>query len=390
MKDTFVIWGAGREGRGFLADLFQAHGSVVLVDDDADLVRRLQERERYTLYHHPGVGHPPHTSSIEGWEALHAEAEAVIGRIVDASAVFLCIYIESMADAVVRIVDGLRVRHDVNPEAPLDVFICANSLNYGPILRALFLESLPRELHAWFTEHVGIVETLVRRTCVTPSDEVVAADPLSLVTNAFPRLLIDGQATQGDFTASAYDCFEFSDDMRRDERLKIFTYNLLHAAYAYLGNRKSYTYLAESRDDPAVQSVAAQAYAESRAALTTHYAMTVEAVDAFETTMWRYVVTPALHDRVDRAGFNPIRKLNRTERLVGSALLCMEEGIEPTAIVQVIAAALTYTNDADPYACELNQLVQESGVRAALEVSSGLDPADPRHGQLMDWVMAAI
>ncbi|MFV0407000.1 MAG: hypothetical protein ACK5LN_09300 [Propioniciclava sp.] len=388
MRPTFIVWGAGREGRGFLADLFHRDADVVLVDSDAGLVAELSRRGSYTLHHHPGVGHPPQTSQVTGWLALHTESPATSTHVAAASAIFLCIYLESMAEAVETIVPGLKARFADGNRAPLDVVICANALNYGPTLRGLFIAALPEHMHDWFTDHVGIVETLVRRTCVTPGAELLAEDPLSVVTNAFPRLLVDTRAIKGHY--EQFDCLEFSQDIRRDERLKIFTYNLLHATYAYLGNQRGYTYLTQCQDDPEISKVADAAYAESKAALTRCYDIPAAEMEAFEQTMWRYVVTPALHDRVDRAAYNPIRKLHKAERLVGSALLCLQADIEPRAIVEAIGAGLSYSNPEDPYACELQSVIRNHGLHAAWARCSKLDLSDPLQARLHASVLASF
>ena len=46
-----VVWGAGRIGRGFVAELlFEGDYLVHFVDKDASLVRALNRQGRYTLY----------------------------------------------------------------------------------------------------------------------------------------------------------------------------------------------------------------------------------------------------------------------------------------------------------------------------------------------------
>ena len=45
-----LIWGAGREGRGFLADVFSGEmWNMAFVDKNRDVVRALQQREKFSV-----------------------------------------------------------------------------------------------------------------------------------------------------------------------------------------------------------------------------------------------------------------------------------------------------------------------------------------------------
>ena len=49
-QKTIVIWGAGKIGRGFVADLFYSAGyRLLLVDASEALVTQLREAGRYTV-----------------------------------------------------------------------------------------------------------------------------------------------------------------------------------------------------------------------------------------------------------------------------------------------------------------------------------------------------
>ena len=49
-QKTIVIWGAGKIGRGFVADLFQSAGyHIMLVDASETLIAELREAGRYTV-----------------------------------------------------------------------------------------------------------------------------------------------------------------------------------------------------------------------------------------------------------------------------------------------------------------------------------------------------
>ena len=369
-----IVWGAGREGRGFLADIFAPVAEIHFVDADETLVDRLRGAGQYRLLLRPPAGSAGERR-LSGYEAWHVRGDGVPNLIATADVLALCIYLEDMPEAVRVIAKGLERRRAVNPDQPLDVFICANSVNYGPRLRALFHAALPKDSHAWFDGTVGIVETLLRRTCVTPDAAAGERDPLAVMINVFPALAFDGGAAK-----RSYGDLPFLvpvDDMRMEERRKIYTYNLLHVTYAYLGYPKGYALINQSRDDEAIQAVARRVYAESSAALIAEYSLDRAEMEEYERMMWSYVVNPAMPDSVIRTGHDPVRKLGRDERIVGPAMLCSKHGLPFENLALVAAAAFRYDNPEDEASQRLRAEVRERGIRASVEKHCALDPASP-------------
>ncbi|MFN2133563.1 MAG: NAD-binding protein, partial [Anaerolineae bacterium] len=67
LPPTIVVWGAGRIGRGFVADLFAGAGyHVVFVDRAEALVDTLRRRGRYTVVRTDG--RERHDQAIDGFE----------------------------------------------------------------------------------------------------------------------------------------------------------------------------------------------------------------------------------------------------------------------------------------------------------------------------------
>ena len=69
-----------------------------------------------------------------------------------------------------------------------------------------------------------------------------------------------------------------------------------------------------------------------------------------------------LGDTILRLGRDPIRKLARTDRLVGAALNALAEGVTPTHLVTGIAAGLCFDHPADPIARDLQARLHGYGV----------------------------
>jgi hypothetical protein len=230
---------------------------------------------------------------------------------VFADVVALCVYLEEMPAAVKRISRGLMRRWRENPHSPMDLIVGANSVCFGPKLEAMFLNELPEELGPWFQEKVGVVEALLRRTCVDPDPETAKREALSVRTNGFPELVLDAE-------------------------------------------------------DPEIEEAAQQAYRQSCQALQMEYQIREEEMREYEKTLQAYVVTPALEDQVQRTGYNPLRKLGRGERILGPALLCERHGLPMEGILETAAYALWYYHEKDPFSIEMREMIERKGIEAAV------------------------
>ena len=79
-------------------------------------------------------------------------------------------------------------------------------------------------------------------------------------------------------------------------------------------------------------------------------------------------------DTLERNARDPIRKLGPNDRLVGSARLCLEEGVKPEALSVSIAAAIYYHSPSDPIAVDLENMRKTKGVDYVLEHVCQIDP----------------
>ena len=71
--NNIVIWGAGRIGRGFIADLFDAAGyHITLVDQSPELIAALRAAGRYTVVCAEGRDQR-HDRIIRGFTALSTD-----------------------------------------------------------------------------------------------------------------------------------------------------------------------------------------------------------------------------------------------------------------------------------------------------------------------------
>jgi mannitol-1-phosphate 5-dehydrogenase len=86
----------------------------------------------------------------------------------------------------------------------------------------------------------------------------------------------------------------------------------------------------------------------------------------------------ALMDTCQRVGGDPARKLGKDDRLIGSSLLALEQGITP-AYIAVGAAGAVYR-----YLDEAGTEQTRESARKVLEEVSGLSPEQTLTGMILD------
>jgi len=149
-----------------------------------------------------------------------------------------------------------------------------------------------------------------------------------------------------------------------------------------LGWLKGYEYIYEAVADDGIRSKAQAAMDGSAAALSKEYGVPEsELLDHVRDLLFRFG-NKALRDTTVRVGADPVRKLRRDDRLVGAALYCMEQGIDPSSIVTGIAAALRFAPEGDKAAAELQTALKTDGIDAVIEKYMGI----PASGELAQMI----
>jgi mannitol-1-phosphate 5-dehydrogenase len=388
LDKTIVIWGAGRIGRGFVADLFGAAGwHLVLVDRSPELIERLRQAGRYTVVR---MGGGVTRAEIGGYTALTtAQADDVAAAVARADLLAVAVFPDSFAEVARQLASALLARREARPDAPLDVLLCANVTHPAPQFRRLLQDALPAGARAYGQSRVGIVETLVIRIAPDPPADLRASDPLLVWTNGYPELPVDRRAFQGPLPSVAG--LRPVDDMRAQERRKLYTYNTFHAALAYLGALRGHALIAACMADGDVRAGAEAALAEAASAVQAEYGFPPDEMARWVEEVIRHTDNPELGDTVRRFGADPARKLRREDRLVGPALMALGHGLPAAHLARAIGAALHFgaanfgaadpgaadpgaadPGAADPGAAEVQRQIETLGVERAVRALCGL------------------
>ncbi len=340
-----VQFGAGAIGRGFLGQLWTDGGyEVVFVDIDPALVDALNRRRSYPLRLVDTAGATLKT--IAPVLALPlSEPEAIIDALATCAFAATAVGANAFETLAPLMARGAQKR----AAEPLRVIVCENQND-----AARHLARAAGDVHA-----LVCVDASVGRMVPPPTPQMLAEDPLLIATEPYAILPIDADAWVGDVPVipGLKPVRPFAGYAAR----KLFTHNGGHALLAYEGAHRRHTSIGQCVEDPELLRQLCGFWDETGRALCARYGFDPAEQRAYEDDLLRRFANGALGDTVERVGRDPARKLRADDRLVGAALLCLEEGIEPLHIVRAIAAALRVGGYAP----------------ADLVGLAGLDPEDP-------------
>ena len=384
-----VQFGAGNIGRGFMGQLlWEAGFEITFVDTDKQLVTLLGDHAQYSLQLLDAYSKKRRTVVIDGFTAIATDQRDKVAKaIMQASLVTTAVGVKNLEAVSCLLAEGLGQRFEQNP-IPLDIFLCENRFGAAPLLEKQVTRHLPESLRQWAKKNIGFVGTSVARMVAGDSPQR-REEPLLITADSYPRLPYDRRASKaGDPGIEGfYPVQHFRAEMER----KLFTHNLGHASLAYLGYLRGYTYIHELFEDVLISSAFENALDETSQALLKRYP---DALDPQEHWHVRRDVrvrfgNPMMEDTLVRVAKDPIRKLGPEDRLIGSARLCLEEGIFPEHIARVCGAALCYDFEGDVEALKLQEMIKAQGVEKTLEQVSHIK-ADVPLGQKIiesyhDW-----
>jgi mannitol-1-phosphate 5-dehydrogenase len=374
MKEA-VIFGAGNIGRGFIGQLYSESGyQVTFVDVDQPLLDAINRRGEYTI--RLVTNERTEEVRVGPVRALHAnntdEVAALVSRAeIGATAVGANV----LKFVAPNIAKGIARRASDGNTAPLHLVICENLKGAAAIVRGMVKDLLPAEHHAFMQAHVGFVDTVIARMVPPPTVEQRAQDPSLIVVEPYKELPVDRTGFIGQpldiVGMTPYAPFSFFTER------KLYVHNAGHAVLAYLGYQHGYEYGYEALADDEIYFQVRGAMEESALTLARKYYPPQGALRANIDDLLNRFENTSLGDTILRLGRDPIRKLGRTDRLVGAALNALAEGVTPHHLVTGIAAALKFNHPDDPLAAELQAKLHGYGLARTLSEVCELPAGEP-------------
>ena len=82
-------------------------------------------------------------------------------------------------------------------------------------------------------------------------------------------------------------------------------------------------------------------------------------------------------------GIGGVVFLSCDNKVVGAALFCLEQGVDPSPIITGIVAALKFDRADDPTAPEIQKALREQGVEYVMQRYMSLQPDEPLYGMIL-------
>jgi mannitol-1-phosphate 5-dehydrogenase len=372
-----VHFGAGNIGRGFVGLLLHRAGyQVVFVDVVDELIDALNRTPSYLVKE---VGLESREERVDNYRAINSRADepAAVAEIASADIVTTAVGPTVLKFVAPVIAAGLRQRADGT--APLAVMACENAINATNVLAAHIRDAVPEEEWPAVAARAVFANTAVDR--IVPAQ---STDGLDVTVETYFEWAIERPPFGGD-EPSIPDA-TWVDDLAPYIERKLFTVNTGHAATAYHGFVRGIKKLSDALADDTVRAAVTGVLDETRQLLVAKHDFAAEAQQAYVDKILQRFANPYLPDTVDRVGRQPLRKLSRSERLIGPAAELAERGIRPQHLLATVAAALSFDVPDDPQSVELQQLLRTLTAAEATERICGLTPADP----LYDDVVAVM
>jgi mannitol-1-phosphate 5-dehydrogenase len=374
MSGVAVHFGAGNIGRGFVGLILHRAGyQVVFVDVVGELIDALNRTPSYLVKE---VGVDSREERVDNYRAVNSRADepAAVAEIAAADLVTTAVGPTVLKFVAPQIAAGLRERPD--GAAPLAVMACENAINATDTLADHIRSNVPEGEWPAVAAKATFANTAVDR--IVPAQ---STDDLDVTVETYFEWAIERPPFAGQ-EPSIPDA-TWVDDLAPYIERKLFTVNTGHAATAYHGFARGIKKLSDALADETVRAAVTGVLDETRRLLVAKHDFTAEAQQAYVDKILQRFANPYLPDTVDRVGRQPLRKLSRSERLIGPAAELAERGIRPRHLLATVEAALSFDVPDDPESIELQRLLRALTAEEATGRICGLEPADPLYGDVV-------
>ena len=368
------MYGGGNIGRGFIGKVFSDSGyEVCFLDIMQSLIDEMNRRGGYTvrIVSNAETVEAP----VKNVRAVNSSTEQALEEIATCDIMATAVGVNVLPKIAPVIAEGVKKRMRESGK-PLDIILCENQLEADVLMRGWINERLNDEERAWAEQNLGLVEASIGRMVPPLTPEEKAKDSLLICVEPYCQLPVDKAAFKGEIPDLVglvpYTPFGFY--IKR----KLFLHNMGHAMVAYFAYQQGIEYIWQAVEHKEVYDLARKAMKGSGEALIRQYGeeMRANVEENIDDLLFRFG-NKALKDTVARVGGDLVRKLRRNDRLVGAALYCIEQGVDPEPIVEGIRAALKFDRAEDVSAPELQKALKEQGIDYVLEHYMGLEPDEP-------------
>lgn len=374
-----IIIGAGKIGRGFIAQLLYRRGEeFCFIEKSPELGKMLNEAG---YYHVHVLGDPAKDSTIRGIPVLgYDQTERIREKVGEADVIYTCVGGKNLHEVAGLLAVAIRSRLESGNTQVFNVITCENWQQPAELLRNSIREEM-KGLEKEFEERVGFAESVILRSGIE-----CPGDPLAVNAQDYWKLPVNAAKIKGKLPELPE--FELMNDFDGFLERKFYTYNAANGTVSYMGTLMGYQHICEAAHDPWILKNLHGVYEETSLALCHKQQFPLEKQYEFVGTSLAKLQNETLVDTLERNARDPIRKLSPSDRLLGPALMGYEYGIKPEHLCLSIAAAIYYESPSaeDESAARLKAMRREGGPKRVLQDVCGLDQSHELFGMILRQV----
>lgn len=370
MTKTFLQYGAGNIGRGFLGQIFsQAGYEVCFVDISEEIIQALNKERRYPInIVSTAKSERIWVENVRG--VLASDIPGVKNEIAQAELMAVAVGVNALPKIVPLLSEGLKHRWQKGNMQPLNIMICENLVAADQYLSSLLKETFNAEEKELFLAKTGLIEVSIGRMVPLTTEAMKKDNVLRVDVESYCELPVDAHAFLGEIpdVPHLHPVAPFEYYIRR----KLFLHNMGHSLLAYLGSLYNYHYIWEAMQNPYLKLMVERAMLESALALAHSHRVPFREIQLHLFDLLFRFANKGLGDTVLRVGKDTARKLSAEDRFCGAIKLCQSSAISPVYISLGVAAGLRFQDDSQGTR-DLRRMVQEKGLEKVLEKVCGLD-----------------
>lgn len=360
-----VHFGAGKIGRGFIAELLHDTGyEIVFVDVNEAVNQELNQYHNYYLY---VIEENYRRKEIDKVSSLSpvTQAEEVIKAVVDADLVTTAVLADNFSKIAKNLAEGLKERLNAGKER-INVIPCENAILCGDMLKKEIIKT-------------GMIEEeQLEQIAAIPN---TAVDRMVFGTNRDGRdgieigkdhELVIEKDKLADPKQKPIIGAEYTDNLQKFLERKLYVINCGHAWSGYMAYLMGYKIIQDYFAKKTNVEMTRAVMKEVAALVEKKHGFSHEEMEDYVNFALNRFLTPGITDTVERISRAPIRKLGANDRLVGPASQCEKLGLPNELLLKGIAAAFLFDVKTDEQSVELLDYVKENGIEKAVSHFTGI------------------
>ena len=168
--NSILVVGAGREGKGYLGNVFSEGGwKVTFLDKDPGVIEALRKGQYEVMEYR---AKDKRRRTVKGYDAFVADERMECkDAVLEADVIALCLYPRDIAEAVEYLLPMLRDRAIQYPAKKLTIFPCTNEGGLIPKIDGKIRKGLDHWGQSWYETQVALRDSVVRRPVGAASND---------------------------------------------------------------------------------------------------------------------------------------------------------------------------------------------------------------------------